>query len=275
MHNCIEQGLLAQKAEATVQEAIHSLQNGQKPVIAVANTMGSFIQGYADAHDLSPGDRLDLSFADLLERYLERSRDVVLRNYKGQSDRHRLTDDELGDEGLFAYEEALECIREGDFSRIPISPIDYIEQRLEQAGYRISEVTGRKAGLDYAPDGTTTYKVRTESETSSKAKIEAVARFNAGDADAILLNCSGSTGISLHASEKFADQRPRHMIVAQAERDINVFMQMLGRIHRTGQVELPSYTLLMGDLPAEKRPGAILCRKMASLNANTTASTRD
>jgi hypothetical protein len=272
MHNCIEQGLLAQKAEATVQEAINSLQNGQKPVIAVANTMGSFIQSYADAHDLKNGDRLDLSFANLLQRYLERSRDVVLRNYKGQSDRHRLTDDELGDEGLFAYEEALECIREGDFSRIPISPIDYIEQRLEQAGYRISEVTGRKAGLDYAPDGTTTYKVRTESETSSKAKIEAVALFNAGDADAILLNCSGSTGISLHASEKFADQRPRHMIVAQAERDINVFMQMLGRIHRTGQVELPSYTLLMGDLPAEKRPGAILCRKMASLNANTTAS---
>ncbi|MBE9109811.1 strawberry notch C-terminal domain-containing protein [Nodosilinea sp. LEGE 07298] len=272
MHNCIEQGLLAQKSEATVQEAIHSLQNGQKPVIAVANTMGSFIQGYADAHDLKHGDRLDLSFANLLERYLERSRDVVLRNYKGQSDRHRLTDDELGDEGLFAYEDALDCIREGDFSRIPISPIDYIEQRLEQAGYRVSEVTGRKAGLDYAPDGTTTYKVRTESETSSKAKIEAVALFNAGDADAILLNCSGSTGISLHASEKFADQRPRHMIVAQAERDINVFMQMLGRIHRTGQVELPSYTLLMGDLPAEKRPGAILCRKMASLNANTTAS---
>ncbi len=99
-----------------------------------------------------------------------------------------------------------------------------------------------------------------------------MARFNAGDADVILLNCSGSTGISLHASEKFADQRPRHMIVAQAERDINVFMQMLGRVHRTGQVALPNYTLLMGDLPAEKRPGAILCRKMASLNANTTAA---
>ena len=32
-------------------------------------------------------------------------------------------------------------------------------------------------------------------------------------------------------------------------------MQMLGRVHRTGQVALPAYTLLMGDLPAEKRPG--------------------
>ncbi|MEN8445912.1 MAG: helicase, partial [Cyanobacteria bacterium J06555_13] len=34
----------------------------------------------------------------------------------------------------------------------------------------------------------------------------------------------------------------------------------------------PRYTLLIGDIPAEKRPGALLCRKMASLNANTTAA---
>jgi predicted RNA methylase len=272
MHNCIEQGLLAQKADATVQEAIAALERGEKPVITVANTMGSFIQAYADAHDLKPGDALDLSFANLLERYLERSRDVVVRDYRGQMNRFRLSDAQLGEEGLFAYEEALACIQEGDFSGIPISPIDYIEQQLERAGYRVTEVTGRKAGIEYAADGSMSYKVRPDQETTAKGKIDAVAQFNAGDANVILLNCSGSTGISLHASEKFADQRPRHMIVAQAERDINVFMQMLGRIHRTGQVALPSYTLLMGDIPAEKRPGAILCRKMASLNANTTAA---
>ena len=272
MHNCIEQGLLAQKAEATVQTAIQVLQQGQKPVITVANTMGSFIQSYAELHDLQHGDALDLSFGDLLERYLERSRDVIVRDYRGQVDRYRLSDEQLGAVGLAAYEEALAWIQESDFSSIPISPIDYIEQRLERAGYRIAEVTGRKAGIEYGADGAMTYKVRSDQETTARAKIDAVARFNAGDVDVILLNCSGSTGISLHASEKFADQRPRHMLVAQAERDINVFMQMLGRIHRTGQVVLPSYTLLMGDIPAEKRPGAILCRKMASLNANTTAA---
>ncbi len=272
MHNCIEQGLLAQKAEATVQEAIQAIQDGQKPVITVANTMGSFIQTYAEIHDLKHGDPLDLSFANLLHRYLERSRDVTITDYRGFKTRRRLTDAELGEAGVAAYEDALECIQEADFSTIPISPIDFIEQQLERAGYSVKEVTGRKAGIDYAADGSMTYKVRSDQEVTAKAKIDAVAQFNAGDADVILLNCSGSIGISLHASEKFADQRPRHMIVAQAERDINVFMQMLGRVHRTGQVALPSYTLLMGDIPAEKRPGAILCRKMASLNANTTAS---
>lgn len=272
MHNCIEQGLLAQKAEATALAAIETLQQGQKPVIAVANTMGSFIEAYASAHDLKPGDPIDVSFSDLLERYLERSRDVTIKDYRGQTTRYRLTDDELGEEGILAYEDALEWIREGDLSSIPVSPIDYITQRLERAGYAVTEVTGRTSGLDYAPNGETHYKIRPERERTPKARIDAVAQFNSGDVDVIILNCSGSTGISLHASEKFADQRPRHMIVAQAERDINVFMQMLGRVHRTGQVALPSYTLLMSDLPAEKRPGAILCRKMASLNANTTAS---
>jgi hypothetical protein len=272
MHNCIEQGLLAQKAEATAQEAIQSLQQGRKPVIAVANTMGSFIQAYAEANEIQNGSLVDISFSNLLERYLERSRDVLIKNYRGQVTRQRLTDAELSENGIAAYEEALECIRAADFSSIPISPIDYITQQLEREGYKVREVTGRSAALDYVSDGSTTYRVRPESDRTSRARINAVAEFNSGDADVIILNCSGSTGISLHASERFADQRPRHMIVAQAERDINVFMQMLGRVHRTGQVTLPSYTLLMSDLPAEKRPGAILCQKMAGLNANTTAA---
>ncbi|MEL7359727.1 MAG: strawberry notch C-terminal domain-containing protein [Cyanobacteria bacterium J06560_6] len=272
MHNCISQGLLAQKAEATVQTAIESLQRGEKPVIAVANTMGSFIKAYADLNDLSHGEDVSLSFSDLLERYLERSRDVLVKDYQGDISRYRLSDEELGIVGVTAYEDALECIQSGDFYSIPISPIDYIEQQLERAGYRVVEVTGRKVGLTYSADGSVAYKIRPAQAMTAKGKIDAVAQFNAGNADVILLNCSGSTGISLHASERFADQRPRHMIVAQAERDINVFMQMLGRVHRTGQVVLPRYTLLMGDIPAEKRPGALLCRKMASLNANTTAA---
>ncbi|MGB3310512.1 MAG: hypothetical protein WBG32_17240 [Nodosilinea sp.] len=96
MHNCIEQGLLAQKADATVEEAIAALNRGEKPVITVANTMGSFIQAHAESQDLSPGDAMNLSFGDLLERYLERSRDVVVTDYQGHSTRLRLSDDQLG-----------------------------------------------------------------------------------------------------------------------------------------------------------------------------------
>jgi len=61
------------------------------------------------------------------------------------------------------------------------------------------------------------------------------------------------------------------MIVGQAERNVNDFMQTLGRAHRTGQVVPPRISLLMGDTPDQKRPAALLERKMSSLNANTTA----
>ena len=133
-------------------------------------------------------------------------------------------------------------------------------------------LTGRRETLQYQDDGTTTLKLRSSSELKTNAKIETVKQFNSGDLDVLILNKSGATGISLHASETFADQRPRHMNILQAAGDINEFVQMLGRVNRTGQVVPPNYSLVMSDIPAEKRPGAILMKKMAFLNANTTAA---
>jgi hypothetical protein len=62
------------------------------------------------------------------------------------------------------------------------------------------------------------------------------------------------------------------MILVEADPNIDTHMQMLGRVHRTGQVIPPAYTQLAADIPAEARPAAVLMKKMASLNANTTAS---
>ena len=278
MHNSIEQGLLQQKAEAVVQKALQSLQSGKKPVIALDNTMGSFIDMYAGSNNIKSGEPIDITPADSLDRFLERSRDVSTTDHRGMRERRPLSSSELGLEGTMAYESAQEQIQEfrellaTNSNNMPMSPIDYIRHRLEEEGYATAEVTGRKATLQYEEDGSTTYRARPGTETQAKGKIEAVSQFNSGQIDAIILNRSGSTGISLHASEQFVDQRPREMIVAQASKNISEFMQMLGRVHRVGQMEVPSYTLLMSDLPAEKRPGAILSRKMAALNANVTAS---
>jgi hypothetical protein len=62
------------------------------------------------------------------------------------------------------------------------------------------------------------------------------------------------------------------MIIVQAEKNIDTHMQMLGRVHRTGQVIAPAYSQMMADIPAEMRPASVLMKKMASLSANTTAS---
>lgn len=271
MHNVIAQALLALKAKATVEETLQVLRNNEKPVIALYNTMGSIIERAADDQSLKPGDPIDLSVGDLLLRYLERSRDVLIKDAFGTRTTHRLTDEELGIQALSIYEDTVELIESINWSEIPISPIDHIRQQLEAEGYRTAEITGRTDRIEYQ-DGQQVYQTRSTKERSPAAAIKNVSDFNNGDIDVILLNRSGSTGISLHASERFADQRPRHMLIAQPDLDINQFMQTLGRVHRTGQVELPSFSLVVGDIPAEKRPAAVLLKKMASLNANTTAA---
>jgi hypothetical protein len=271
MHNAIDQGLLAQKAEATVQEAIAALKRGEKPLIAVANTMNAFIADYAKDREIKTGDPINVTFGDVLERYLVRSKDIVLTDYDGTEDRRPMTHEELGPEAVAAYEEAYELIAESDFSKIPLSSIDYMKYRLTQEGYSVDEITGRKSIINYE-GGELTYGLRSNNEVKPQAKIDVVNRFNSGQLDVVILNRSGATGINLHASERFADQRPRHMIVAQSERDINQVMQMLGRVNRFGQVVEPKFTLVMADVPAEKRLGAMLVKKMASLNANTTAA---
>ncbi|WP_346293161.1 strawberry notch C-terminal domain-containing protein [Sphaerothrix gracilis] len=270
MHNVIDQSLLARKADQMADEAIASLEQGEKPILTVSNTMGSFIENYADENDIAPGDEFTADFSDILTRYLERSRDVLEKDYDGTTTRRPLSDAELGPDAVAAFEAAEALIEETELD-FPVSPIDHIKQRVEDAGYSMGEITGRKARLEYDSDGNATYRRRSGRETSKAGKVRATDRFNSGKSDVILLNRSGATGISLHASEKFADQRRRHMIVGQAERNINDFMQTLGRAHRTGQVVPPRITLLMGDTPDEKRPAALLEKKMASLNANTTA----
>lgn len=271
MHNAIDQGLLSQKAESTVQEAIAALQRGEKPLIAVANTMNAFIADYAKDREIKTGDPINVTFGDVLERYLVRSKDVILTDHDGTETRRPMTEEELGDEAVAAYQEAYELITESDFASIPLSSIDYMKYRLTQEGYSVDEITGRKSIINYE-GGQLTYGLRSNKEIKPQAKIDVVNRFNSGELDVVILNRSGATGINLHASERFADQRPRHMIVAQSERDINQVMQMLGRVNRFGQVVEPKFTLVMADVPAEKRLGAMLVKKMASLNANTTAA---
>ena len=232
--------------------------------------MDAFIGNYVEDKGLRPGESIDISFGDILARYLERSRDVTLTDYVGDRERRPMTDSELGVEGLAAFEYAEALVANSDFSSIPLSSIDYIKHRLAQSGYQADEITGRSNIINYGEAGEQFYGLRPQSQIKAQGKIDVVDRFNGGQLDVVILNRSGATGINLHASEKFSDQSVRHLIMAQPERDINQVMQMLGRVNRFGQVAEPKITLVVADIPAEKRLGAMLAKKMSSLNANTT-----
>lgn len=273
MHNVIAQSLLAQKIDAVVESASGIVARGEKVVIALANTMGSMIKEHAAKHGIAAGQPINLTFNDMFARYLEKTREITIshpweKDKEKKKTTRRLTDGELGPEGVKAYNEALEVIKASDFGGLQVSVIDRLLAEFAARGIRADEITGRTARIDYTTDEPT-YATR---KSGASDRIQVVDAFNSGKLDVVILNQSGSTGISLHASERFADQKRRTMIIAQAESNIDVFMQTLGRVFRTGQVVPPAYEFIMSDLPAEKRPAAVLAKKMASLNANTTAS---
>lgn len=271
MHNIINQMILSIKARGAAERAIQALKAGERPVITLSSTMESFITDYTDNAGLSVGDQIDVDFGDVLARYLERTRRITIK-MPDDTKRHvmiPLTDMDTSMQDQ--YHAAERTIREMDFSGLPISPIDWIRAKVEEAGYTIREVTGRATMIDYQGNAPH-LRARPRNELGSSGKRVTIQAFNKGDVDAVILNKSGSTGVSLHASAKVKDQRKRRMIIVQADANIDTHMQMLGRVHRTGQVIVPAYTQLMADIPAEVRPAAVLMKKMASLNANTTAS---
>lgn len=272
MHNLINQMLLSMKSNIAADMAIDTLKAGEKPVITVANTMESFLKEFQEETGVKVGDKVDMDFGDLLKRYLEKTRTITIRKPFQKGEKHYLTDEELGPAGVALYNRTKEFIDSLDLSKMPISPIDALKAKLQKAGYKVGEITGRNLTLDYTKAGVPVLASRGAAETSIKGRRQTIADFNSGATDAIILNQAGATGLSLHASEKVKDQRKRHMIIAQAEGNIDTHMQMLGRVHRTGQVVVPRYSQVIADIPAEKRPAAVLAKKMASLSANTTGA---
>jgi len=269
MHNVVSQMLLSLKAKAAVDLAIELHKKGEKPIIALANTSGSIMDDYIVDNNLKDGDEADMQFNVILQRYVQRLRRITIKDDNKKKTRITMTNDQVlkygGVDALQELQRIEKLVEESDLSELPGSPIDYIIDRLEAAGIKTGEITGRS---DTISGG-----ILTSRKSSEADKKRAMNGYNSGEIDALVINQSGSTGFSMHATAQPGnDGKQRHMIVLQPDPNIDIFMQMLGRIHRTGQIKLPNYTLGISDLAVEKRLAAVLMRKLASLNANTTAS---
>ena len=266
VHNYIAQLLFATKLDAAADEAIKSFKSGQKPVIALANTLETFLKEYSDEHGLKTGDRIDVTFQDVLLNALEKMQTGRMEDRNGKSVEVPLVFNAAERAMFNEIKERIERLN----LNLPASPIDYLKAKLTAAGLRVGEITGRQSVINYDANGEN--GVLAQRDTHEKNRM--VNDFNSGALDALILNRSGSTGLSLHSSARFKDQKQRHMFVVQADLDINVVMQMLGRVLRSGQVNKPEYTFLSTDLTAERRVTSILQKKFASLSANTTANTK-
>ena len=273
--NIVDQMLFALKVEEVAKKTIELLNQDKKVVIAFKSTMGAFLKDL----NLGSGDVVNPDQIDFVRTMIKGLDSIFAYNYTaidGTKSRLRIELDELPQSGVEQYHQIKQRMLE-EKSGLTISPIDQLIDLIEKGekknslgghkgkNFKVAEVTGRNQRLKFEGDQAVVQSFRTDAEKFFRL-------FNSGEYDVLLINQSGSTGSSAHASKDFADQRIRAMIVHQFELDINVEVQKRGRINRTGQVVLPEYYYVTSDIPIERRLMTMLKSKLKSLDANTTGS---
>lgn len=260
-YNFTKQLMLALKVDAIADLVVSEIKAGRHPVVALENTFGNLLDNYR------VGDRVeDTSFSGNLLRSLDRILQYTEKDADGNPTQHFMSPKDLGPDGERAYYELRDKIREAT-SGIFVSPLDAITMKLQENGYKVGEITGRKGQVVKDANG---YYIQDREVDAKKA----VSDFNNDKSDILIINKKGSTGISLHALPQYKGHEPRQrtMIIAQPLGDINDYMQMIGRIDRTGQIHRGYYINLSLPVPAELRFNMMLAAKLKSLNANTTTS---
>ena len=261
-YNMVQQVLLSLKAREAAKSAIEHLKNGEKVVIALNNTNESQTEQYEANAEMEAPD---------LGVVLMKGLQGVLR-YDQTDDMGNKTFgtfnlEDLGPDAVARYHEIEDNIKNAS-TGLSLSPIDVVRDELEAAGYRVGELTGRQTMFVKNPNGTVS-KVKRTNTDKKKLALD----FNTNKLDALILNRSASTGISLHDSVEYdIEHKPRTMIVVQQQPDVNEEVQMRGRIDRTGQVNRGRYEYIVSQIPSEQRLLMMFKAKLKSLDANTTSS---
>lgn len=257
LHQFTQQYVLALKADTLVKECIDTVKAGKKAYVILEHTMGGPLKDMLNSN-------LPPTFSGILLRQLDKIM-TVKRKVPGKSEpvEEKIDPADLSDGGR-SYYNLLNSIKSASFGDMPVSPIDYMRQKLAEAGIKTGELTGRRVGVD---DQGKPFPL---AKRGAREDLEIRRQFNNENLDVLFSN--KTTGFSVHASSKFKNKKQRVGIVAEMHGDINKALQSYGRVNRAGQVVKPEYLIPMTVLPSEKRLGAIHQKKLASLNASTTSN---
>lgn len=274
--NVINQLLFAIKAESVAQVTIDRLKQGKSVIVAFGNTMESFLDDLEDekGRPASYGDIINGDFSMVLMRRLKGVlRYTVKKAGKKKGEVKTIDPRTQSPQFLEAYKRIVDKIQQASIG-IGCSPIDTVIDKIEEAGYTVAEVTGRKSRVKTMDNGSARLMRRDKMNAT-----DAFRRFNDNEVDVLLINRSGSTGASAQAipTKKVPANKvkQRCMVILQAELDINTEVQKRGRINRTGQIKKPIYDYVISAVPAEQRLMMMLQKKLKSLDANTASNQKE
>lgn len=270
--NIINQLLFSIKAKTIAEIAIDEIRIGRKPLIAFSSTMESFLDSLEneDGSPVKEGDIISTDFSAVFMRRFNGILRISITDSEGNSQKGSIPLDRLSNTGQAEYHRIKKKIKSIS-TGIHISPIDVVIDTITKAGFSVSEITGRQRVLKLIDNKQAAVKNRIRQPNQ-----DVIRKFQDNEIDCLLLNQSGSTGVSAHAvpTDKVPKEQvmPRTMIVLQFELNINTEIQKRGRIFRTGQIYPPKYVYVSSAIPAEQRMNLMLQRKLKSLDANTTSN---
>lgn len=290
LHNISRQFALSLTADTVIADALSALRNGQKPVIVLEQTMESIMNEIsASMGDDASGEIKDIEGIDsatesikqvyqdpitiklLLNRLLGKLTTVTRNNGYGVSERVSVFEVSETNNEKVAVSNYIAAVQD-DIDSIEddllVMPLDQIRDALVKEGYSCGEVSGRSSTFEFADKGV----IRNDRKNDNSAKLSEIFKFNSGESDAVIITRSGCTGISMHASEKFADRRQRVLIEAQIANNVAERVQFFGRVNRRGQVSSPEIHSITSGLPWENRLLAMQNMKMRKLTANTQSN---
>jgi hypothetical protein len=207
-------------------------------------------------------------YRDALRLALQRLTELIVR--RGTEDPERVP---IDDPDVVSRKAGIEEMI-GALPDLPLSPIDDLRERIEARGAALFE--GGEIDHPWKVDEISARSMRVSAgayETMPPRDRNAViAGFNGGKTDMVVVTRAGSTGLSLHASERVRDRRRRVMVEHQIPSNVVERVQFWGRVNRRGQVSEPGFRTLSTGLPMQARSLAMQNRKVAQLSANVSAS---
>jgi hypothetical protein len=277
-HNVANLMLLASKADETVEAIKETVESGRKAFVSLDTT------NEAAVDDILRGDSEDGfnapagNYTDYMKRFVTKlHRITVTAEFPdGTKMKQRFSIAALP--SFIKYTPAIQALQtqlleqdrviggyDNELKTLPLSPVDYMRQKLARMGISSGEISGRQFALLENGERET----RADSDMDRQKTLMA---YNNSDTDNVLFGSrSSSTGLS--AQDAYLSPKPRTHYFLQPNPDVTTFQQAFGRSHRTGQRSVPRIEVLYAsEIPAERRIMTMVARKMALLGAATTGS---
>lgn len=252
--------LLVLKLDTVIASVKEQIKNNRKAVIVLDSTLASLVQKIStkESEDLDENQEEITDFKEGSIFNFQRAIRFIIDEVLGEA----LKSPYLHPDIKKSYDELIE--KTDLFANLSLSPIDTLLQAFEEANIRCGEISGR------------TFRLNNEGKIEKlpkKAKTQIVAQFNNGESNVVIITRAGASGISLHASAAFKDQKVRVLYELEITNRPTYRLQFMGRVNRKNQVEKPLFFLVVTKLPFEQRILNVEQRKLQKLQSHISGDT--